>query len=561
MKHSSSTLAPVSPRAGVHPEALHDERRGREGPQRCEPEASDWPSPPARTGHERMRVMVEMRPALEGFAGIPQEVRLLFAGLRRIDELEVSGMLQTSHRMLSGGASPRQLRRNNRSQLLNRQSKVIVSLAETPFGPVIDRVARYLRRKLNALFLVILVSIGLGRIRLGHFDSRLFRDFAWRTLFDKTLPDSDFGTVASSRFRICSVPWHTMHLAGLSTLAWRKVALYPQLRSEDVDLFIAQTPYPGRISPRTRMIVRYHDAIPVLLPHTIPDKSIHQATHFHALQANVRAGAWFACVSEATRRDLLTLFPEAEARSVTIHNMVSPAYFPQEAAPEKVPGIIRARLHEGDAGKGVSVSPAFLTNTERENFYRRHLEGATLRYLLVVSTIEPRKNHNRLVSAWERIRAAADPDLKLVVVGGLGWDYQRTLARFSSWIERGQLFMLSAVPSPDLRVLYRNAQVTVCPSFAEGFDFSGVEAMRSGGCVIASDIAVHREVYDDAALYFSPYSTGALVDVLARALEGEAGEARRADLRRRGEVVARRYLPEAILPRWRDFLRQMGDKP
>lgn len=507
---------------------------------------------------KKQRVMIEMRPALEGFAGIPQEVRLLFAGLRKLDGVEVSGMLQTSHRFLSSGATRRLLEKNDTPRLINRYSKVIVSLAETPFGSFMDKASLFFKRRLNAFFLTILVSIGFGRIKLGFFKSELFQDFAWRTLFDKSLAESDFGTVAGAQYRVCSVPWHSMHVAGLTTLSYRKVALYPKVETQDVDIFIGQTPYPGRVARETKMVIRYHDAIPVLMPHTIPDKSIHQATHFNALQANVKAGAWFACVSEATRQDLLTLFPEAEEKSVTIHNMVSPSYFPEDAAPERIPGIIRARLHEGDKSKGVDVNPQFLSNTERERFYRQHLEGEKLRYLLIVSTIEPRKNHSRLLSAWAKIRETRDPNLKLVIVGGLGWDYTSTIRQFSSWIERGELFLLSGVPSPDLRTLYRNALATVCPSFAEGFDFSGAEAMRSGGITVASDIPVHREVYDDAAAYFSPYSTGSLVKALDSTLYAEGSEEQRERMRTRGQDVSSRYLAQNILPQWQEFLAKIA---
>ncbi|MCP5333471.1 MAG: hypothetical protein H7A13_08960 [Pseudomonadales bacterium] len=97
------------------------------------------------------------------------------------------------------------------------------------------------------------------------------------------------------------------------------------------------------------MVIRYHDAIPVLMPHTIPNKSRHQATHFYALMDNVRSGAWFACVSEATRQDLLRLFPEAAERAITLHNMVSHHYFREDSPFERVPGIIRSRLYVSDA--------------------------------------------------------------------------------------------------------------------------------------------------------------------------------------------------------------------
>jgi glycosyltransferase involved in cell wall biosynthesis len=120
--------------------------------------------------------------------------------------------------------------------------------------------------------------------------------------------------------------------------------------------------------------------------------------------------------------------------------------------------------------------------------------------------------------------------------------------------------MLSAVPAPDLRVLYRNALATVCPSLGEGFDFSGVEAMRSGGIAIASDIPVHREIYDDAAVYFDPYSTGSLATALNDALYADGASRRIRDLRERGQRVSARYLPEVILPKWEEFLTMLTSR-
>ena len=51
----------------------------------------------------KTRVLCELRPAFDGFAGIPQETRLLFRGLRMLESCEVAGMLQTSGRILARG--------------------------------------------------------------------------------------------------------------------------------------------------------------------------------------------------------------------------------------------------------------------------------------------------------------------------------------------------------------------------------------------------------------------------------------------------------------------------
>ena len=81
--------------------------------------------------------------------------------------------------------------------------------------------------------------------------------------------------------------------------------------------------------------------------------------------------------------------------------------------------------------------------------------------------------------------------------------------------------------------------------------------MRSGGIVIASDIAVHKEVYDDAAIYFDPYSTGDLTKALRNTLYGPESASLRQSLVTKGASVSSRYLPENILPKWQDFIAQI----
>src|SRR5262245_21223445 len=98
------------------------------------------------------------------------------------------------------------------------------------------------------------------------------------------------------------------------------------------------------------------------MPHTISDKPLHQATHSYDLMSNVRGGGYFACVSEATRNDLLKMFPEVADRAVTIHNMVSHHYYAEQSSPQRVPGIIRSRLYGLDAdAKDLGLSPKFFT--------------------------------------------------------------------------------------------------------------------------------------------------------------------------------------------------------
>ena len=506
----------------------------------------------------RIRVLVELRPAFDGFAGIPQETRLLFRGLRMLESCDVAGLLQMSNRILAKGTHDTGLLSDSlwltEAQKINRYSRVVISAAERPYATFLEGLLDAGARRINSAVLSLQTLLSLNSVKLWGFRSAYFEDFIWRTLFAKSLPAADFQLVTGARQFVCRTPWQSMHVAGLRTLTFWRTAKYPRLRTPGTDIFITQTPYPARVSRGTSMVVRYHDAVPVLLPHTIGDVSLHQASHYHALAANVKGGARFACVSAATRDDLLRLFPRAEKQAVVIHNMVSHHYFSENSSPDLVPGIIRSRLHVPDPETAIDVRPRFLSLREQESFYRRSLAQKPFRYLLTVATLEPRKNHARLLAAWEVIKAETDPDLKLVVVGSLGWNYLKTVQAFRPWIDRGELFMLNAVPAPDLRVLYRHATATVCPSVAEGFDFSGVEAMRSGGVVIASGIPVHREVYGDGATYFDPYSTADLVTALKGVLYADDASRVQEELRHKGHDMSARYLPAQILPQWDSFL-------
>ena len=476
-----------------------------------------------------------MRPALDGHAGIPQETRLLFRGLSQLEGVEVEGLLQSSNRVLAKGL-PLDASGMSRDKQLNRLSRVVVSLQSRGDTSRVDQVKAMLSLALAPVRSVLGSLLGRKQV-LGRFEAEPFKDFVWRSLFAKTLSADDFDPVTRAGYRVARLPWSALHAGGLATRRFG-AALYPRLDTTGFDVMVAETPYPGRVSGKTRLVVRYHDAIPLLMPHTISDKAYHQASHYQALRRNVLDGAWFACVSESTRQDLISVFPQVKDRAVTIHNMVSHHYFPEESSPQRVPDILRIRQHAD-----IHASPTPVVS--------RGSDGVP--YLLMVSTIEPRKNHLALLAAWEQLRAEGHAELQLVFVGMLGWDHKAIVKKFRPWLARGGLHVLEDVPADELRLLYRHARVTVCPSFGEGFDYSGVEAMRCGGVVAASDIPVHRDVFDDAAEYFSPYSSRELAAALARLLSRDA-EPRRAELRSRGAAVSQSYVADQVLPQWRDFL-------
>ncbi len=497
-----------------------------------------------------MKILFELRPALDGFAGIPQETRLLFRGLSSLPGVTVDGLIQSSNEVLARGLPDAEGgRRWTEDRRVDRLARVVVSMqGEDPIGPL-----KTLRRHVGRSWAVarMLTRSVLGASQpLTHFTGARFEDFLWRAMFAKTLPHDDFAAVTSAHYRVTEVPWSGAHAAALLTRALG-VQLYPRLDTRGYDVMLAETPYPGRVKAPTTLVVRYHDAVPMLMPHTIIDRAFHQASHYNALRRNVRDGAWFACVSEASRRDLISIFPAAEARSLTIPNMVSHRYHFEDRPPTQIADILRTR-----ASLTVAARAAPLRKLENSKVRAPH-DKKEQAFLLCVNTLEPRKNHLTLLAAWERLRASGHPDVHLVLVGALGWESEATVQKLLPWVARGVVHLLEDVPALELRLLYRHARATVCPSYAEGFGFSGVEAMRSGGVVLASDLPVHREVYSDAADYFNPYSVEDVTNAMASVLD-PAAEPRRQALIARGADVSCRYLPEQVLPAWQRFIASLA---
>lgn len=133
---------------------------------------------------------------------------------------------------------------------------------------------------------------------------------------------------------------------------------------------------------------------------------------------------------------------------------------------------------------------------------------------LMVSTIEPRKNHAYLLDAFELLWAQGSA-AELCFIGKIGWKCNELVQRVKSHTEFGKrLHMLNDLSDTELEYAYKNSKALTFPSFVEGFGLPIVEAMQRGLRVMASDIPVFREVGSDFIAYFdlnAPLSLATLV--------------------------------------------------
>lgn len=121
---------------------------------------------------------------------------------------------------------------------------------------------------------------------------------------------------------------------------------------------------------------------------------------------------------------------------------------------------------------------------------------------LMVSTIEPRKNHRYLLDAFELLWAQGS-DARLCIIGKIGWKCEALVERVKRHPQLGKrLFMFNRINDKSLEYAYANARALVFPSYVEGFGLPLVEAMQRGLPAMASDIPVFREIGGEFMAYF-----------------------------------------------------------
>ena len=127
-------------------------------------------------------------------------------------------------------------------------------------------------------------------------------------------------------------------------------------------------------------------------------------------------------------------------------------------------------------------------------------------YFVVLSTIEPRKNHLMLLHVWRRLREEMGQNApRLIVVGQRGWECENVIDLLErSKLLDGFVFEYSRCSDADLANYLHHAQALLFPSFVEGYGMPLIEALAAGVPVVASDLSVFREFAADIPDYADP---------------------------------------------------------
>lgn len=226
------------------------------------------------------------------------------------------------------------------------------------------------------------------------------------------------------------------------------------------------------------MVVTVHDLTFQLFP------AVHERAkryYFPAMiRAAVRKARWVLAISEATRSDLHRLLPESRHKTIVTR-----------LAARKLESDVRREGSRGIAGD----------------------------YVLFVGTVEPRKNLERLITAWQAIVPGDRGDTRLVIVGATGWLVDEIMSRSAP---ADGIDFMGFVGDSELAHLMQGALAFVYPSLYEGFGLPVLEAMAQGIPVLTSDVGATREIANGAALLVDPASIDSIRQGLVRLLNDDA---------------------------------------
>ncbi len=254
---------------------------------------------------------------------------------------------------------------------------------------------------------------------------------------------------------------------------------------------------------RARGVLTVHDLTFLYYPDCAPNGLVDYLSA--VVPRSVRRAKVVLADSESTRHDLIERWGTAPGKVRVVH-----------------------------AGVGADFSPV-TDPAKRDDVCGRY--GLRLPCIVTVGTLQPRKNHLRLVQAFAEV-SRTHRDLTLVIAGGSGWQYDEVTAEVGRLELAERVRFTGFVEEADLPALYSIASVFAFPSLYEGFGLPVLEAMACGTPVVTSNASSLPEVAGDAALMVDPEDTAALTDALDRALSDST---LRAGMSRRGLAQAARF--------------------
>lgn len=162
------------------------------------------------------------------------------------------------------------------------------------------------------------------------------------------------------------------------------------------------------------------------------------------------------------------------------------------------------------------------------------------KYLFYIGTIEPRKNLETVVHAFDGLLRKNYKKYKkwqFIIAGAKGWKYEELFEAIRK-TKTGHVKFISYIPHKEKIALLKGADFFVFPSLWEGFGLPVLEAMSLGTPVLTSNLSSLPEVAGSAALMVNPYKVKEITAGLKKLLDSSV---KRRKLKKLGLKQARKF--------------------
>ena len=238
-----------------------------------------------------------------------------------------------------------------------------------------------------------------------------------------------------------------------------------------------------RLKAQGVIIVCLHfDAVPVLFPDFSHPNTVYRYCSY--LAAHLDFADYFICISETVKKDLQKLSLELTNRGISGFTIPLGA----------------------DFDKPVNLLKNQKNSAEVDELIERLAQE---KYLIAVGTVEPRKNHQMLLAAFDLLDKTLT--LKLVIVGRMGWNVDSLAAGIKRHPDFGQrLLWLEKVDDGQLFKLYEKAFLSLNVSHYEGYGLPVIESLTHNCVTICSCGGALEEVADGACCILAENSAACL---------------------------------------------------
>lgn len=142
------------------------------------------------------------------------------------------------------------------------------------------------------------------------------------------------------------------------------------------------------------------------------------------------------------------------------------------------------------------------------------------KYVLMVGTIEPRKNHKLILDAYD---LGMDENMQVVFAGFVGQGMETLMERIENHPDnRQKIWHLGHASDADIDYLYKNCFALTYPSYIEGYGLPIIESFARGVMVVAADTPINMEIGGERALYFKQDDAKDLRNAVNGLLKDEA---------------------------------------